>query len=892
MLRRSRRPPPRPFVPSSPVIVSAPTSHTPAASRAPATAWVLDALDEALFLVDAAGRVTWCSARAEEMLAAPRDELAGRPVREAVPGLPTLDAPPARPVTWRALRLTRHDGTALWADVTAAARRPLVAAAVDGPGLAHARAQAAGGHNGGPPGGAFGGYASDYVTAYAVADVTPRVTAEAARRRAEERFGTLVEQAVEGIYVVQDDRFVYVNAQLAALTGYTVEELLALPSVGVLLARGAYARAAATLAPEQARQRKRERAADRRRSDALLLWSAGRLPPFAMRRKDGSRAEVELRGRVAEYGGRPAAIGTAVDVTERRRTEAALRRQALIVDALHDAVVVLGPDLRVVDWNRGAERLFGYARAAAVGREAGFVHPPPDAAADGSVLGAAAPGGAAAPTPTEARLAAVARDGRWTGELPFVTRQGAEGVADVTLVANRAPDGTLLGYIEVSRDVTARRRAEAALAAREVELRQAQKMEAVGRLAGGIAHDFNNLLAAISSYAELLLDAFPADPAAAPPGALAAVVADAREDVREIRRAAERGATLTRQLLAFGRGQLLQAREIDLNAVVGGLGRLLGRVLGAEVELRLALAPEAAPVLADPGQLEQVLLNLAVNARDAMPGGGVLSIGTRHVAVAEGAAGDLTPGCYVAVDVRDTGVGMDAATRARIFEPFFTTKPAGQGTGLGLAMVYGIVAQTGGRVTVDSAPGRGTTFSIYLPALAPPAPAAAPPARGADPAPERPGAAPAPDGAGTTVLVVDDEAAVRGAAARVLARRGYTVLEAGDGVEALGVAERYAGPVHLLLSDVRMPGMDGRELARRFRVARPEARVLLMTGYPGSEGEEHAALATPVDRPVNRSADGPFDLTGELGDAPALQKPFTLDALAERVREVTARAER
>ncbi|HEY0778234.1 MAG TPA: ATP-binding protein, partial [Gemmatirosa sp.] len=445
--------------------------------------------------------------------------------------------------------------------------------------------------------------------------------------------------------------------------------------------------------------------------------------------------------------------------------------------------------------------------------------------------------------------------------------------------------------IEVSRDVTARRRAEAALAAREEELRQAQKMEAVGRLAGGIAHDFNNLLAAISSYAELLLDALPDDPEAAAPGTLAAVVTDAREDVREIRRAAERGATLTRQLLAFGRGQLLQTREIDLNTVVGDLGRLLNRVLGAEVELRLDLAAEPAPVLADPGQLEQVLLNLAVNARDAMLGGGVLFIGTRHVTVptgaAAGATGDLAPGRYVAVDVRDTGVGMDAATLARIFEPFFTTKPAGQGTGLGLAMVYGIVAQTGGRVTVDSAPGRGTTFTVYLPALA----AAAIPEPEPEPVPARAEAPRAPDGAGTTVLVVDDESAVRGAAARVLARRGYTVLEARDGVEALGLAERYAGPVHLLLSDVRMPGMDGRELARRFRVARPEARVLLMTGYPGSEDpgpdtDGNAALATDLD-----AADA-FEPRPELGDAPALQKPFTLDALAERVREVTARAER
>jgi PAS domain S-box-containing protein len=732
------------------------------------------------------------------------------------------------------------------------------------------------------------------------------------------------------------------------------------------------------------------RLAQRLTGDAVL----GPALSVCVRRKDGSVVEVELRGQVAEYGGRPAAVGVAVDVTERRRTEAALRRQALIVDTLHEAVLVLDPEFRLVDWNRAAARLFGRRPASRVDGPAAVV-PAPLAVEE---LRSA----------SRDTSGVLARRGRWTGRVPFPRSDGAEGVADVEVVAHRAPSGTHLGYVQVVRDVTDRvraeaaqrssdaqlravfesaavgismvdgatgrfvrindtflamlgrrahelaaltvgdvthpddragtsalhadllagrrtaythekryvrpdgsvmwarltvslvpggeaggsyllgmaeditehKRTEAALAEREAELRQSQKLEAVGRLAGGIAHDFNNLLAAISSYAELLVEELPAD-------ALPA----ARDDAREIRRAAERGATLTRQLLAFGRRQQMQPRPIDLHAVVTDLGRLLGRVLGASVELHLALADGQACVVADPGQLEQVLLNLAVNARDAMPDGGVLTLGThwtvqeqlsgihRQTAVspADALPAALAPGRYVCVTVRDTGVGMDASTQARVFEPFFTTKPAGQGTGLGLAMVYGIVAQSGGLVTVQSVPGRGTCFSIYLPESAEPLPAA-PVATGDSAATRPPAAAGLPDAmVGAAILLVDDEVPVRTAAARVLARRGYTVLEASDGLQALGIAERYVDPIHLLLTDVRMPGMDGRELARRLRLARPEARVLLMTGY-----------VDPVEGAP--TAASPDAMSGWPGDGPMLHKPFTLDDLAERVRTVLGTA--
>jgi CheY-like chemotaxis protein len=325
----------------------------------------------------------------------------------------------------------------------------------------------------------------------------------------------------------------------------------------------------------------------------------------------------------------------------------------------------------------------------------------------------------------------------------------------------------------------------------------------------------------------------------------------------------------------------MQPRPIDLHAVVADFGRMLDRLFSASVELRLRLADGPACVVADPGQLEQVLLNLAMNARDAMPEGGVLTIGTTRAlrrAPPPGRAGGarrrapaappdglpvgLAPGRYVCVTVDDTGVGMDEATQLRVFEPFFTTKPAGRGTGLGLSMVYGIVAQSGGQITVQSTPGSGTRFSIYLPEVADARPETPAEIAGeqAPPIEERGSA----DGA--VILLVDDEAAVRTAAARVLARRAYTVLEAGDGLEALGFAERHAGPIH-----VRMPGMDGRELARRFRHARPEARVLLMSGY-----EDPVEAAPPVD--------GADDIGA------VLYKPFTLDAFTARVRQVLAAA--
>lgn len=373
----------------------------------------------------------------------------------------------------------------------------------------------------------------------------------------------------------------------------------------------------------------------------------------------------------------------------------------------------------------------------------------------------------------------------------------------------------------------------------EEQLRQAQKLEAVGRLAAGIAHDFNNLLSVVLSYSEELLRDLPEG-------------SQSRQDVAEVKRAGERAADLTRQLLVFSRQQVLAPKILDLNAVLTSLGRLLARVVGEDVHVVMRLCPDPGQVKVDPSQIEQVVLNLVVNARDAMPHGGTLTIATSNVDLDEGYASghfDVTPGRYVMFSVSDTGAGMDQATQARIFEPFFTTKPQGQGTGLGLSTVFGIVKQSRGSIWVYSEPGHGTEFKVYLPRVDAPAERA-------------PIISAAPRGT-ETVLLVEDEPHVRAVACRVLERAGYAVLVAADPLDALRIAGE-AGPIDLLLTDVVMPHMNGRELAERIRAVRPGLRVLFTSGYTDDAILRHGVLDEGV---------------------PFLQKPITPSALARRVRE-------
>jgi PAS domain S-box-containing protein len=432
----------------------------------------------------------------------------------------------------------------------------------------------------------------------------------------------------------------------------------------------------------------------------------------------------------------------------------------------------------------------------------------------------------------------IARRGFFANEeVRFLRRDGTTFWGLLTSTGVHGSDGTVQYYDGAVADITERKRLEE-------QLRQAQKMEAVGKLAGGVAHDFNNLLTAISGYAEALTEQLPAR-------------GQARDDAEEIIRAAARAAALTRQLLAYSRQQVLAPQVLELPQVVDQLGGMLRRLIGEDVRLVIHHAPGESFVRVDRGQIEQVLLNLVVNARDAMPGGGTLTISTAPVVLDEGsrrAIPDAESGPHVCLKVEDTGTGMDEVTRRRAFDPFFTTKEQGKGTGLGLSTVYGIVRQSEGSVLLESTPGSGTTVRVYLPQVS-----------------ERPGvpALPVPgtvaQDSGGVILVVEDEPLVRDLVSRTLRRAGYSVLVADNGEEALRVAGSYAGAIDLMISDVIMPRMGGRELADRISVVRPGLRILFVSGYAHEDG---AAAGL------------------QSGGAEYLQKPFTPSVLLGRVREL------
>ena len=380
----------------------------------------------------------------------------------------------------------------------------------------------------------------------------------------------------------------------------------------------------------------------------------------------------------------------------------------------------------------------------------------------------------------------------------------------------------------------------------EEQLRQAQKMEAVGRLAGGIAHDFNNLLMVIQGYADLLTERLAdGDPL--------------RRNAEQIQTASQRATSLTRQLLAFSRKQMLAPKVLNVQSVVAEMEKILRRLIGEDIQLETSSAPDLGLIKADRSQIEQVILNLAVNARDAMPEGGRLTIETANVELDKASSHPpavLSPGKYVMLAVTDNGCGMDADTQAHIFEPFFTTKEKGKGTGLGLATVYGIVKQSGGYVWVYSEPGRGTSFKVYLPRIEDEQTV-----RGRD---RQADARALPRGS-ETVLLVEDEKGVRELAREYLELTGYTVIEAEDGHTALELAAMHVGTIHLLMTDVVMPGISGRELAGRVKSLRPDMKVLFMSGYADQAVVHHGILDT---------------------DAALLQKPFTMAALAAKLREI------
>ncbi len=519
---------------------------------------------------------------------------------------------------------------------------------------------------------------------------------------------------------------------------------------------------------------------------------------------------------------------------ERQRAETSLRDSQAFLQAIVDnsnaLIYAKDPEGRFMLVNRRFEELTRMSRQELIGKTDHDVFPREQAdayrAVDLRMLNEG--------SPVEAEEYAALEDGMHT----YVSLKAPL----------RDPSGKPYALCGISTDITARKRAEEALRKIEEQLRQAQKMEAIGNLAGGVAHDFNNLLTVIVGYSTMLAEETDAsDPRRAR--------LDAIED------AGQRAAVLTRQLLAFGRKQILEPKMVDLHESVTKAERLLRRLIGEDIELTVQATGPLDPVFVDPGQVDQIVMNLAVNSRDAMPGGGRLRIVTANVMLDESEAAEhvgVVPGPHVMLAVSDDGQGMDAATRARMFEPFFTTKEPGKGTGLGLATVFGIVQQSGGAISVASEPGKGTTFKIYFPRARQLATSAAEPARSDD----------AHHLAGNeTILLVEDDARVRFVARAILDRAGYLVLEAETGSEALTVAERHPAAIHLLLTDVVMPSMNGRELADRLRVKRPSTKVLFMSGY----------------------ADPSILHRGVLDAGVAfLQKPLSPDHLLRRVRAVLA----
>lgn len=507
------------------------------------------------------------------------------------------------------------------------------------------------------------------------------------------------------------------------------------------------------------------------------------------------------------------------DVTEQKRTHDSEARLAAIVESSDDSVISTDLDGKILSWNPGAERLYGYAHSEVIGQRAGFTSAPGE--------------------PID--MDAVVRDATTSGvtahfETTRVRKDGRRVLVSVSVSPVRDTEGRIIGAAGISRDVTEHRKLEG-------EFRQAQKMEAIGRLAGGIAHDFNNILTAISANAELAMEDLPPEH-------------PVREDLAEIRRAGTRAAALTRQLLAFSRKQVLQPQTINLNTTVQSVEEMLRRVIGEDVTLIPNLARDLSFVRADPTQIEQVLMNLAVNARDAMPQGGRLTISTKNVDSTDDIRpDDLAGGGYVMLGVTDTGVGMDEKTRARIFEPFFTTKEPGKGTGLGLSTVYGIVRQSGGFITLDSERDKGTSFKLYLPR-------ADEPELGRRP---NSGEHSAVKGGIETLLLVEDESAVRIPLQRALERLGYKVLTASNGIEAMAIARTSETTIHMLVSDVVMPGMGGRELADTLRTLNPVLPVLFMSGHSDEAVASHGALAK---------------------GAAFMTKPFAIHTMVQRIREI------
>ncbi len=541
--------------------------------------------------------------------------------------------------------------------------------------------------------------------------------------------------------------------------------------------------------------------------------------------RGGEERLVAWRNRLIrdESGAAMGTLSSGEDVTERRRSEAAMRQLAAIVESSEEGIAGLTLDGTITNWNAGAERIYGYSAAEALGRPAQMLAP-------------------ADKQDETLRILERIRRGERIGTFETTRRHkdGREVEISLSIFPVRGPGGETVGAATIARDISDRKRLQ-------LQLWQSQKMEAIGRLAGGIAHDFNNLLGVVLGDAELVL-------------AEKGLSNQQRAAIEEIKEASERAAALTRQLLIFSRQQPVETRVVNLNAVVTGFQNLLRRLAGPKIDLHAVLAPDLAAIRADPSHLLQLILNLVVNARDAMPEGGTVRIETANKTLdefSEASHPGLRAGSYALLSVADNGPGMAAETLSRIFEPFFTTKEVGKGTGMGLATVYGVVRAIGGGVWVYSEPGHGTVFKIYLPV-------AEIPEEGEQ---TREPEAELPRGK-ETVLLVEDSGLLRRVTTEFLKRIGYTVLTAADANEAMAEAARHNGHIDLLLTDLMMPGMNGHELAQRLLAERPKMKVLYTSGYSGTILQDKERSA------IERSF---------------LEKPYTWQNLAQKVRSVLDR---
>jgi PAS domain S-box-containing protein len=641
-------------------------------------------------------------------------------------------------------------------------------------------------------------------------DVTDRLRQEAQRRRAEEalrksqqNYKALV-NSLEGIVWESDAafQFTFVSKQAERLLGYPIERWLTDP----LFWKDHIHTEDRDWAVEYSRK-----ATSEKRDHAL---------EYRMMAADGRPVWFRDMVTVVVDDGRAAKRrGVMVDITTRKQAEEELNMLAQAIRSTSDCVSITDMEDNILFVNNAFLKTYGYEEAELIGKNIDVVRSTNN------------------PSEVVEEILPATLRGGWQGELLNRRKSGGEFPIFLSTSIVRGEHGEPLALIGVARDIGERKLLEE-------QLRQAQKMEAVGRLAGGIAHDFNNLLTAILGYSDLVLSQITeADPL--------------QRDVEEIRRAGLRASSLTRQLLAYSRRQMLQPEVLELNSVVANMDKMLRRVIGENIKFVTLLQSALGPVKADPGQIEQVILNLVINARDAMPSGGKLIIETKNVELDRTypmQRSFLPPGHYVMLVVTDTGVGMGPETKSQIFEPFFTTKEIGKGTGLGLSTVYGIVKQSGGDISVYSEPGKGTAFKIYLPRVE----RAAQKQRGI-------AAVPKPGGGSETILLVEDEDAVRHLARDVLQQRGYSVLEAAEGEEALRISETHQGAIQLILTDVVMPGMNGRELASRVASRHAGIKILYMSGYTDESIVHHGILAPGAD---------------------FLSKPFTPDILSRKVRQL------